>query len=158
MSPHFCFGQHTFLVCLFLMMHTRLNAAYWGFMVCLGEVIRYIKTRWEAAQLKHSANLGNCSICLVIVFPISFYFGCLAYMGYTVCTCLLDFRRILRRQSGFTLFITDSKIRLQVHVSILILARWNLFASPRQQQQQLSQCRGASALSLGGFNAVLKCG
>lgn len=89
-SPHLCFGQHTFLVCLFLMMHTRLNAAYWGFMVCLVEVICYIKTRWQAAQLsvKHSGNLGNCSLCLLTVFLICFYFGCLTYVYLYASVCL----------------------------------------------------------------------
>lgn len=73
-SPHLSLANTRFLVCLFLMMHTRLNAAYWGFMVCLVEVICYIKTRWLAARLslKDSGNLGNCSFCLVLVVLISF--------------------------------------------------------------------------------------
>lgn len=151
-SPHLCFGQHTFLVCLFLMMHTRLNAAYWGFMVCSVEVICYIKTRWQAAQLsvKYSGNQGNWPLCLVIVVLISFHFGCLTYMDIRICPSL-EFRRIMLCQSSFTSFITDSEIRLQVHVSFLILARWNLFASTERQQQQLSHCRSASVLSVKVF-------
>lgn len=69
-----------------------------------------------------------------------------------ICVCSpLEFRRIMPCQSSFTLFITDSKIRLQVHVSFLILARWNLFASNKRQQQQLSHCHGASVLFLMQF-------
>lgn len=148
-SPHLCFGQHTFLVCLFLMMHTRLNAAYWGFMVCLVEVICYIKTRWQAARLsvKYSGNQGNCSLCLVIVILIRSYFRCLTYMDICIRPSL-EFRRIMLCHGGFASFITDSEIRLRVYVSILGLARWNLFASTERQQQQLSHCHGASVLSV----------
>lgn len=88
-------GQHAFSVCLFLMMHTRLDSAYWGFMVCLVEVICYIKTRRQAARLsvKYSGNLGNCSLCLVLLVPIRFYFGCLTYMDVSVCPSS-EFRRV----------------------------------------------------------------
>lgn len=151
MSPHLCFGQHTFLVCLFLMMHTRLNAAYWGFMVCLVEVICYIKTRWQAARLsvKYSGNQGNCSLCLLIVFLISFHFGCSTYTHISIRPSL-EFRSLCFTQaaSHTHTFIPDSAIRLRVHVSILILARWNLFAPTQRQQQQLSHCHGAPVLSV----------
>lgn len=41
---------------------------------------------------------------------------------------------------SFTVFRKDSKFRLRMHVSILILARWNLFACTEWRQQQLSHC------------------
>lgn len=102
-------------------------------MVWLVEVFCYIKARWQAAQLSvnYSANLGICSLVLVIVCKLFFYLDCLTYMDICIYTY---------KSFSFTLFSKDSKFRRCMHVSILILARWNLFACTKWRQQQLSHC------------------
>lgn len=105
-------STHTFLVCLFfLMMHTLLNTAYWGFMVCSVEVFCYIKARQQAARLSvnHSGNRGICSHILVIV--CYFYFDCLTYIWIHVS---LEF-------SASALLHLWKISRPRMHVSILIL-------------------------------------
>lgn len=156
-SPHLCFGQRAFLVCLFLMMHTRLDAAYWGFMVCLVEVICHIKTRWQAAHLsvEHAGNLGNCSPRLVIVCLMSFFFGCLACTDRCFCPSS-EFRRFTLCRSGFTSTITDPEIGLQAHVPVLILAWWSWFASSSSSSNYPAATALPPFLSA-VFNAVLGC-
>lgn len=53
---HLYFGQRTLLVCLLLMMHTRLNAACWGFMVRLVDAFCYIKATLQL----HGCQKSHC--------------------------------------------------------------------------------------------------
>lgn len=99
------------------MMHTLLNRAYWGFMVCSVEVFCYIKARQQAARLSvnHSGNQGICSLILVIVnFLITFYFDCLTYLWIPVS---VEFKRNMLCSASF---MKDSNFRARMHVSSLI--------------------------------------